>query len=82
MNLRPTAHELGISPGLLSLIERDRHRPRKQLIARIARLLGEDADDWCALAGVVSPQTEAMIAKVAREKPLFFRQMMDRIGDR
>jgi transcriptional regulator with XRE-family HTH domain len=76
--LRTVALDLGISASLLSLIEQDKHVPPKQLIAKLADYLRGEADLWCALAGQLSPETEASFAKIARDDPIFFRQMLNR----
>ena len=77
--LRATAQELSISSGLLSLIEQDKHVPPKKLIVAIAKHLGASPDDWCALAGKLAPRVEASLAKIARERPHYFRTLLNEI---
>ena len=81
--LRSAAKEADLSAALLSLIERDKHVPPKQVIARLALLLGADPDRWCGLAGKITAEAEESLAKFARENPEFYRflrTMIDRTG--
>ena len=78
--LRHVAAEAGISPALLSLIERDRHKPSPQIIVRLATVLGGDADEWCGLLGKMTPDTESELARIASKDPVFFRSMVRHLG--
>src|SRR5688572_4070172 len=74
--LRQLARDLEISPGLLSLIERDRHIPPREIIVNAAKRLGSDSDYWCGLIGKVTPEVEQALASVARREPKFYRQLV------
>ena len=71
--LRSLAREVDISAALLSLIERDKHRPPSRVITRLAGALGGDADQWCGLAGRIAPDIEANLAGLAKEDPESYR---------
>jgi len=71
--LRSTARETGASPSLLSLIERGKHVPPPDLVIRLAQALGADPDQWCGLAGRISVEAESTFARLAAEKPEYFR---------
>jgi transcriptional regulator with XRE-family HTH domain len=73
---------VGVSPALLSLTEQDKHVPPKELIVKLAQLLGGDADQWCGMAGKITPKAEAHLAKMAKDDPMFFRSMINRKGGR
>lgn len=73
--LRATAKEAGVSPGLLSMIEQDKHAPTRELISRLADLLEGDVEQWCGLAGKVTPETESAMARLARTNPDFLRTL-------
>lgn len=56
IGLRAAAERLGISPAYLSRVERGKERPPKpDLVKRIARLLGGDADLLFRLADSTDP---------------------------
>jgi transcriptional regulator with XRE-family HTH domain len=56
LGLRVAAERLGISPAYLSRIERGKERPPKpELVKKIARLLGGDADLLFRLADSTDP---------------------------
>lgn len=75
-SLRSFAEELEVSPGLLSLIERDLQPPTKELIVRASSLLGQDADLWCAAAGTITPDAEAALAQLAKTNPTYLRRLV------
>jgi transcriptional regulator with XRE-family HTH domain len=77
--LRSLAKEAGISPALLSLIERNKHQPYKELVVRLAGLLNADADYLCALVGRITPAAEKHLAELAKGDPQFFRSMVSRL---
>jgi len=80
--LRRTLHvlsgEIGVSPALLSLIEQDKHVPPNELIVKLAAALGGDADQWCGLAGKLTPDAQSKLAALAKDDPIFFRSMIKR----
>jgi len=76
--LHALGQEIGASPALLSLIEQGKHVPPKELITKLAAALGGDADRWCGLVGVLTPDAEAALAKIAKDDPLYFRTMLKR----
>ena len=76
--LRTLATEANISPALLSLIERGKHRPSKEILARLAGLLDADPDQWCGLLGKLTPEAERCLAAFAKDDPRAFRRMMSR----
>jgi transcriptional regulator with XRE-family HTH domain len=80
--LHNVSEQVGVSPALLSLTEQDKHIPPKALIVRLAEVLKGDADQWCGLAGKVTPNAEATLAEVAKDNPIFFRSMLKRKGSR
>ena len=77
--LRGLAGEVGVSPTLLSFIEHGRQQPSKELVVKLATLLGADPDEWCGLLGKITPQAEKSLARLAREDPAFFRNMVNRL---
>jgi len=78
--LHVLSEEIGVSPGLLSIIEQDKHIPPTELIVRLAGALGGDADQWCSLIGKVTPKAEAAFSKIAKDDPMFFRSMLKKRG--
>jgi transcriptional regulator with XRE-family HTH domain len=76
--LHALSEEVGVSPALLSLTEQDKHVPPKELIVKLATVLGGDADHWCGLAGKVTPSVEKSLAKIAKDDPIFFRSMINK----
>lgn len=78
VTLRKFAQQMGISASLLSLIEQDAHHPTTELVQRMARSLGADADHWCSLIGKLAPDTEERLAKLAKKDPKFFRTLIGR----
>ena len=78
--LRSLAKDADVSPALLSMIEHGKQRPSKELIVRLAVLLDGDADMWCGLAGLVTPDAENRLAALAKDDPMFFRNMVARLG--
>ena len=74
--LQQLGQQIDASAGLLSLIEQDKHIPPNNVIVKLAELLGGDANQWCGMAGKVTPNAEKAFAKIAREDPVFFRTML------
>jgi transcriptional regulator with XRE-family HTH domain len=78
ITLRALANTVKVSPSLLSLIEHGKQKPGKELIVKLALELDADADKWCGLAGMITPEAESRLADLAREDPMFFRGMVNR----
>ncbi len=76
LGLRVAAERLGISPAYLSRIEREKERPPKpELIKKIARLLGGDADLLFRLADSTDPDV-AEYMNLVPKVPEFLRTAM------
>src|SRR6516225_2700957 len=76
LGLRTAAERLGISPAYLSRIERGKERPPKpELIKKIARLLGGDADLLFRLAASTDPDI-AEYMNLVPNVPEFLRTAM------
>lgn len=76
LGLRVAAERLGISPAYLSRIERGRERPPKpELVKRMARLLGGDADLLFRLAESTDPDI-AEFVNLVPNVPEFLRIAM------
>lgn len=73
MTLCAVAEKLNVSAALLSMIERKNHKPKTELIVRLAKVLDGDEDFWCSLAGRVTPAAEKTFAELAREDPETYR---------
>lgn len=76
LGLRVAAERLGISPAYLSRIERGKERPPKpELVKKIARLLGGDADLLFRLADSTDPDV-AEFMNLVPNVPEFLRTAM------
>jgi transcriptional regulator with XRE-family HTH domain len=76
LGLRAAAERLGISPAYLSRIERGKERPPKpELVKKIARLLGGDADLLFRLADSSDPDI-AEYMNLVPNVPEFVRTAM------
>lgn len=76
LGLREAAERLGISPAYLSRIERGKERPPKpELVKKIARLLGGDADLLFRLADSTDPDI-AEYMNLVPNVPEFLRTAM------
>jgi transcriptional regulator with XRE-family HTH domain len=76
LGLRVAAERLGISPAYLSRIERGKERPPKpELVKKIARLLGGDADLLFRLAASTDPDVVEYLNLVPNV-PEFLRTAM------
>src|ERR1700730_12187258 len=76
LGLRAAAERLGISPAYLSRIERGKERPPKpELVKKIARLLGGDADLLFRLADSTDPDI-AEYMNLVPNVPEFVRTAM------
>ncbi len=80
ITLRAFARTMDISPSLLSLIEHDEHVPPSELIARMAKVAGEDPDLWCGLVGKLTPATQSSLSRLGRTDPVFLRNIVERFG--
>lgn len=82
--LRTLAREVDVSAALLSLIERGKHVPNRELVVRLAKALDADADRLCGMCGRITAEAEQSFAALARSRPEFFRYfrtLIDRTGD-
>jgi transcriptional regulator with XRE-family HTH domain len=76
LGLRVAAERLGISPAYLSRIERGKERPPKpELVKKMARLLGGDADLLFRLASSTDPDIAGYMNLVPNV-PEFLRTAM------
>ena len=76
LGLRVAAERLGISPAYLSRIERGKERPPKpELVKKLARLLGGDADLLFRLAASTDPDI-AEYMNLIPNVPEFLRAAM------
>ncbi|HSP14485.1 MAG TPA: helix-turn-helix transcriptional regulator [Thermoanaerobaculia bacterium] len=76
IGLRVAADRLGMSPAYLSRIERGKERPPKpELVKRMARLLGADADLLFRLADSTDPDI-AEFMNIVPNVPEFLRTAM------
>jgi transcriptional regulator with XRE-family HTH domain len=76
LGLRVAAERLGISPAYLSRIEREKeHPPKPELIKKMARLLGGDADLLFRLADSTDPDV-AEYMNLVPKVPEFLRTAM------
>ena len=76
LGLRVAAERLGISPAYLSRIERGKERPPKpELVKKLARLLGGDADLLFRLAASTDPDI-AEYMNLVPNVPEFLRAAM------
>ena len=71
---------MGVSPALLSLIERDIHRPPAETIIHLAGLFRADIDRWCGAAGRLTPYSVACFAALATKSPESFRFLRDLVS--
>lgn len=73
-SLRRFAELVGISPTYLSQVEQgNADPPTAERVQRMAELLGENADEWIALAGRVPEDLPAIIQKQPTEVPDLLR---------
>jgi transcriptional regulator with XRE-family HTH domain len=74
-SLRKFAELVGISPTYLSQVEQENvDPPTAERVQRMAELLGENADEWIALAGRVPEDVPEIIHKQPKEMPLLLRE--------
>ncbi len=74
ITLRKFADMIGVSPTYLSQVEKGRfHPPTAYRVRRIAKLLGEDADLWIALADRVPEDVDDMVKRHPKDMPELMR---------
>jgi transcriptional regulator with XRE-family HTH domain len=74
LGLRKFAELVGVSPTYLSQVEQcNVMPPTADRIRRIAELLGENADEWIALAGRVPEDISQIISEQPTEVPELLR---------
>jgi transcriptional regulator with XRE-family HTH domain len=73
-SLRKFAQLVGVSPTYLSQVEQDNvDPPTADRVKRMAELLGENADEWIALAGRLPEDLPEIIQKEPTEVPDLLR---------
>jgi len=81
-SLRKFAELVGISPTYLSQVEQGNvDPPTAERVQRMAELLGENADEWIALAGRVPEDLPAIIQKQPTEVPDLLRAVKGLTAD-
>lgn len=75
--LKQVAIAVEVSPAVLSLLERDRRPPSRDLLIRLARELDTDEHHWLGMANTISPELEKRLANLARTEPHFFRRLAE-----
>ena len=75
-SLRKFAEKVGISPTYLSLVEQGKVEspPTADRVKKMAELLGENSDEWIALAGRVPGDLPEIIQQQPTEMPELLRE--------
>jgi transcriptional regulator with XRE-family HTH domain len=74
-SLRKFAELVGVSPTYLSQVEQcNVDPPTAERVKRMAELLGENPDEWIALAGRVPEDLPGIIQKQPTEMPELLRE--------
>jgi transcriptional regulator with XRE-family HTH domain len=74
-SLRKFAELVGVSPTYLSQVEQDNVMPpTADRVKRMADLLGENADEWTALAGRVPEDVPGILHQQPTEMPQLLRE--------
>jgi transcriptional regulator with XRE-family HTH domain len=74
-SLRKFAELVGVSPTYLSQVEQGNvDAPTAERVKRMAKLLGENSDEWIALAGRVPEDLPGIIQKEPTEMPELLRE--------
>jgi len=74
-SLRKFAELVGVSPTYLSQVEQcNVDPPTAERVKRMAELLGENSDEWIALAGRVPEDLPGIIQKQPTEMPELLRE--------
>ncbi len=75
LSLRKFAKMVGVSPTYLSQVEHENVMPpTADRVKRMAELLGENPDEWIALAGRVPEDVPDVIHKQPTEMPRLLRE--------
>jgi len=82
-SLRKFAELSDTSPTYLSQIEQAKNErpPAEERVRRIAELLGQDADEWVALAGRVPEELTDIIKKEPQAMPALLRAVKGLTAD-
>ena len=81
-SLRKFAASVGVSPTYLSQVEQcNVDPPTAERVKRMAELLGENSDEWIALAGRVPEDLAGIIQKEPTEIPGLLREASGLTGD-
>lgn len=81
-SLRKFAAEIGVSPTYLSLVEQDKvDPPTADRVAKIAELLGENVDEWTALAGRLAEDLPDIIHQKPTAIPELLREASGLTGE-
>jgi len=75
-SLRRFAEKVGVSPTYLSHVEQGKvdTPPTAERVRRMAELLGENADEWIALAGRLPEDVREIIKKQPTQMPELLRE--------
>jgi len=75
LSLRKFAELVGVSPTYLSQVEQDNVMPpTADRVKRMAELLGEDSDEWIALAGRVPDDVPEIFRRRPTEMATLIRE--------
>jgi transcriptional regulator with XRE-family HTH domain len=75
ITLRKFAEMVGVSPTYLSQVEQDNvDPPTAERVKRMADLLGENSDEWIALAGRVPEDVPAIFQRRPTEMATLLRE--------
>ena len=75
ISLRKFAELVGVSPTYLSQVEQENVMPpTADRVKRMAELLGENSDEWIALAGRVPEDLPGIIQQQPTEMPELLRE--------
>lgn len=75
ISLRKFASLVGVSPTYLSQVEQDNvDPPTADRVKRMAELLGENVDEWTALAGRLTEDLPEIIQRQPTEMPELLRE--------
>ncbi len=81
-SLRKFAGLVGISPTYLSQVEQDNvDPPTADRVKRIAEILGEDIDEWTALAGRLTEDLPGIIHEAPKDVPDLLRAVRGLTAD-
>ena len=81
-SLRKFAGLVGISPTYLSQVEQDNvDPPTADRVKRMAEILGEDIDEWTALAGRLTEDLPGIIHEAPKDVPDLLRAVRGLTAD-